>query len=159
MIKITDDNRNDLIASCLIEAANVLSESMDKNKQIQDLKDQIDHFKQTGYGNIKTAEKRLEKLESDKRYQDYFNKHEDELIHEPKLKMSKDGKKTLFEYKSDKVDSNNGEITLSKNISKFVYAEDGKKARDLLVRRFSISTNNKDIGINAQDIKKVYENE
>lgn len=157
MINLNNLNKKDIINFCLDEAS-VILESIDekkRDKEINDLKDQISHLNQNKrYGsNINYYKQRLEKLESDKAMQKYYDEHEDKL---PQLKKSKNGK-ILYEYKSNKVDTDTGSMTLTiPENDKFTYATNIDSARRNFIKKFSRLAN-KDIGISVQDIDEVYE--
>lgn len=151
MIKITDENKDNIIASCLIEAANALSEA-------EKIKEQIDFLKSEGStrGQINELEKRYNKLKDDERFQKYVDDHEDDILPQPK--RSKNGK-TLYKYEASSVDTDSGKEYLSKDVSTHTYAKNGTDARNIFLNRFAQDVGNKHISIDAQKIRVVYDNE
>lgn len=155
MVNIDNLNKKDIIDFCLDEAS-VILESIDekkRDKEINDLKDKISYLNKYYGHNIDYYKQRLEKLESDKAMQKYYDEHEDEL---PQLKKSKNGK-ILYKYKSNKVDTDTGSMTLTiPENDRFIYATNIDSARRSFIKKFSKLVN-KDIGISVQDIDEVYE--
>lgn len=149
-------NKDNLINKLLYEASDEINKIKSNgyyNDEIDMLEKQIDHFRETGWGDIEYAERKLRNLKENKAVQEYYDEHPEEL---PQPKKSKNGKKTLYEYKADTVDSYNGELHISNRQDKFIYATDIRKARDGFVKRFR-SKFGADVGINIYNISEVYE--